>query len=776
MKLFTKFGYVLGLFLSFYSCSQEETLIGQGNDTEARFICTNDAMITVEQSRSTETVFIPQQSGDNVMQVSITESPWRGEEPSSRGGITGDELDWIRPQDGAEQIAIYIAKNPQNGVTFTDELSNMAYNPYTRLIRPYGKWTESGEEYKQTLVDVDDFIKGLFNKGASTLSFYGYTIRPSDKTTGQADLYYKPTSVVSKIDESNLTNKLVSFSFTPFGRLQTDENIYYHDLMYCIGETKDNADTGRYGNQNMPANHSIQMHFRHAFTLLNFTINKGNYRSESCIISGLKVNGSLVYDEGVIDLLNGMITPDKQSENTGGKEISREISPTQITASNPYKTGMIVIPVDIPANAADDAFKITCKIDGIDYSCSLKGVELKSGFKYNVNLTINPPGETILNLWDGLGKAEVINGSEVNKTYSNKGQYIVGDEVKGDKLKITPANGYVLSQVRMNNQPISIQNNENEVEFKYANEGENVIYDVIFVPSSGWYAAPGNMTLHLDGKWNDRYNGSEQQLSSYWHDLSGSGNDGVLNKFNLSNRITNSSVDQTLHKDDKSGVDVSNTSLYTSFSMSGWDGKGLKYDGVDDIVSFTSDVNGEFTMEFYVCVEKVQVGQHPRFNAEPSTADDSYPAFYFAGTGNQSTKSAMFAESRGVGLYGLGIDAHTWNVPFDGNNIFQLDFVYKRESHKESCGYTIENGKPQNCQPGTVYCYINGASEPAYSYSVHVVPDANSFMSSLGNRIVDNSRGMNATFYSYIIYDKALSIEEISQNFDMNTKRFGTTK
>ena len=240
MKLFTKFGCVLGLFLSFYSCSQEESLIGQENETEARFICTNDAMITVEQSRSAETVFIPQQAGDNIMQVSITETPWHGEEASSRGGITGDELDWIRPEDGAEQIAIYIAKNPQNGVTFTDELSNMAYNPYTRQIRPYKKWTEGNEEFRTDLTDVDPYIQGLFKNGVTALSFYGYTIRPTDKTTGQADLYYKPTSVVSKIDESNLTNKMVSFSFTPFGRLQTDENIYYHDLMYCIGETKDN--------------------------------------------------------------------------------------------------------------------------------------------------------------------------------------------------------------------------------------------------------------------------------------------------------------------------------------------------------------------------------------------------------------------------------------------------------------------------------------------------------------------------------------------------------
>lgn len=763
MKLFTKFGYVLGLFLSFYSCSQEETLIGQENETEARFICTNDAMITVEQSRSTETVFIPQQSGDNVMQVSITESPWRGEEPSSRGGITGDELDWIRPQDGAEQIAIYIAKN--SGTTFTNELSNMAYNPYTRLIRPWRKWTESGEEYKNDLVDVDDFIKGLFNQDASTLSFYGYTIRPSDKTTGQADLYYKPTSVVSKIDESNLTNKLVSFSFTPFGRLQTDENIYYHDLMYCIGETKDNAGTGRYGNQNMPANHSIQMHFRHAFALLNFTINKGNYRSESCIISGLKVNGTLVYDEGEIDLLNGMIAPDKESENTGGKEISREISPTQITASNPYKTGMIVIPVDIPANAADDAFKITCKIDGIDYSCSLKGVELKSGFKYNVNLTINPPGETILNLWDGLGTADVINDGVVNTTYSNKGQYIVGDEVKGGKLKITPANGYVLSQVRMNNQPISIQNNE--VEFKYANEGENVIYDVIFVPSSGWYAAPGNMTLHLDGKWNDRYNGSEQQLSSYWHDLSGSGNDGVLNKFNLASKITPTVMDQSIKSGDSDGVTVSPTHLYDSFSKSGWDGKGLKYDGVDDIVSFTSDVMGAFTMEFYVCVEKVQVGQHPRFNAEPETADDSYPSFYFNGTENGTTKLRLYKDARDVGLYGLGVDDRPWKgVTFDGSNIHQLDFVYTPENH--SCSY-------EDCKPGTVTFYLNGEKYGS-SLKVHSIPNKELFMSSLGNRIVDNSRGMNATFYSYIIYDKALGTSEITQNYTMNKKRFGTTK
>lgn len=750
MKLFTKFGCVLGLFLSFYSCSQEETLIGQENETEARFICTNDALITVEQSRSAETVFIPQQSGDNIMQVSITESPWRGEEPSSRGGITGDELDWIRPQDGAEQIAIYIAKN--SGTTFTNELSNMAYNPYTRLIRPWRKWTESGEEYKNDLVDVDDFIKGLFNQGASTLSFYGYTIRPSDKTTGQAGLYYKPTSVVAQINESNLTNKMVSFSFTPFGRLQTDENIYYHDLMYCIGETKDNAGTGRYGNQNMPANHSIQMHFRHAFTLLNFTINKGSYRGD-CNISSLKVNGSLIYDEGYIDLLNGQITPDRQSENTGGKEINRQIldSP-QITDSNPYKTGMIVIPVNIPVDAADDAFKITCKIDGIDYSCSLKGVELKSGFKYNVNLTINPPGETILNLWDGLGTAEVINDGVVNTTYSNKGQYIVGDEVKGDELKITPANGYVLSQVRMNNKAIAVT--DGKIKFENA-KGTNIIYDVIFVPSSGWYAAPGNMTLHLDGKWNDRYNGSEQQLSSYWHDLSGSGNDGVLNKFNLASKITPTVMDQSLKSGDTDGVIVSPTHLYDSFSKSGWDGKGLKFDGVDDIVSFTSDVKGAFTMEFYVCVEKVQVGQHPRFTAEPDEANDSYPAFYFNGTENGETKQVLYKESRNVGLYGLGVDTRPWTgVTFDGKNIFQLDFVYDGNT--------------------TVTCYINGTLKG--ELSVSVVPDKQSYMSSLGNRIVDNSRGMNATFYNYIIYNKALNTTEITQNFNMNKSRFGTTK
>ncbi len=766
MRLFTKFGYVLGLFLSFYSCSQEENMTGQVNETEARFICTNDAMVTVVPSRAAETVFIPQQAGDNIMQVSITETPWCGEKVSSRGGITGDELDWIRPEDGAEQIAIYIAKNPQNGIDFTTELSNMAYNPYTRMIRPYKKWTEEGEEFRDDLTDVDTYIQGLFNDGVTNLSFYGYTIRPSDKTTGQADLYYKPTSVVSKIDESNLTNEKVSFSFTPFGKLQTDENIYYHDLMYCIGESKDNAGTGRYGNQNMPANHSIQMHFRHAFTLLNFTINKGNYRGGNCIISGLKVNGSYIYDEGEIELLNGQITPNTYSQNTGGKEMSREISPTPITESNPYKTGMIVIPVNIPDGAADDAFKITCKIDGIDYSCSLKGVELKSGFKYNVNLTINPPGETILNLWDGLGSVEVVNNGSVNTTYNNVGQHIVGDEVSGNKLKITPADGYMLSQVRMNNKLVSIENNE-MIDFKYALEGENVIYDVIFVPSSGWYAAPESMTLHFDGKWNDRYHAAEQQLSSYWHDLSGSGNDGVLNKFNLTSKIANSQVDQTEHPDDVSGVDVSQSGLYKSFSMSGWDGEGLKYDGVDDIVSFTSDVNGEFTMEFYVCVEKVQVGQHPRFNAEPENADDSYPAFYFAGTGNADTKDPMFAESRTVGLYGLGIDLHTWSVGFDGYNICQLDFVYKRKNHERACD---KNG----CEPGIVYCYLNG--EEKYTYNVHVVPDANSFMSSLGNRIVDNSRGMNATFYSYIIYDKALDKSEINKNYEMNKTRFGTTK
>lgn len=762
MKLFTKFGYVLGLFLSFYSCSQEESLIGQENETEARFICTNDAMVTVEQSRNAETVFIPQQAGDNIMQVSITETPWRGEEASSRGGITGDELDWIRPEDGAEQIAIYIAKNPQNGVTFTEELSNMAYNPYTRKIRPWKQWMNLTD---LTYEPVDDYIQGLFNNETTKLSFYGYTIRPTDKTSTQAGLYYQPTSVVSKIDKNNLTNKKVSFSFTPFGKYQTDDNIYYHDLMYCIGETKDNIGTGRYGNLEMPKNHSIQMHFRHAFALLNFTINKGNYEGD-CKISGLKVNGSLVYDEGEIDLIKGEVTPDKQSEMTGGKVINRVISLTTITPENPFKTGLIVIPVSIPSDATDDAFKITCKINGVDYYCSLKGVEFKSGFKYNVNLTIKPNGETILNLWDGM--SEVLIG---NETYTSIGQKVV--EASGNELKIKAATNYELSQVRRNFIPLDIkkEGDYDIVSFNRAEQNEKVVYDVIFVPSSGWYAAPGNMTLHFDGKWNDRYNATNQQLSSYWHDLSGRGNDGVLNKFNLVSKVTPEVVDQEKNDNDNE-VEVSNPNLYQSFSMSGWDGKGLKYDGVDDVVSFTSDVNGAFTMEFYVCVEKVQVGRHPRFNADPLNANAPYPAFYFAGTGNDNKLKPMFAETRGVGLYGLGIDAHNWNVPFDGRNIIQLDFVYKpNEQHITQCEYGDEEEK---CKPGKVYCYKNGVYD--YSYEVHVIPDADSFISSLGNRIKDNTRCMNATFYSYIIYDKALSEDEIAQNYEVNKKRFGTTK
>lgn len=73
----------------------------------------------------------------------------------------------------------------------------------------------------------------------------------------------------------------------------------------------------------------------------------------------------------------------------------------------------------------------------------------------------------------------------------------------------------------------------------------------------------------------------------------------------------------------------------------------------------------------------------------------------------------------------------------------------------------------------TVYC--NGRK--SLEYSLGRCTEALSVpIASLGNRIQDNTRALRATFHSFILYDKALTENQIAANYELNKSRYGTAR
>ena len=141
-----------------------------------------------------------------------------------------------------------------------------------------------------------------------------------------------------------------------------------------------------------------------------------------------------------------------------------------------------------------------------------------------------------------------------------------------------------------------VENGEYQLE---RNEYSNTNYNVVTCKADDWYVTNG-LCLHYDGIKN-QYNSStnaQNKNIGIWYDLSGNDNDGTLRSFT---------------------------------STSGWNGKGLIFDGLDDLVYFSGKITPSYTMEFYLCVEPTQRGAHPRFVAE----GNRYPCFYFYGTSNK---------------------------------------------------------------------------------------------------------------------------------------------
>ena len=677
------------------SCSKT-CMVGQ-TDKQAAFLTTTEGVNGIATKGNT-TLLEEEISGNMV--CSVEESDWNVmlEEFSTKSEVTGDEIEW---QDNPG-LGIYLTSSDDKNLI----ARNLAMNPVTHAMLENFYKDEKG-----TIVSSSnsfwDTNWSWHNNMTDNVNFYGYYPRPHDTKGG---LNYQTTSIINLEDATGKSQKewnILSYAFIT----QDDENMSWHDLMYSIPEYAG----VRYGNKNKARGDNVQMHFAHAFSLLDIEINRGTTYNGNCKITSMVLSGTQVFSEGTLDILNGRISP-KRGDGNQSVEIKRTISPTEITKETPFNTTLIVQPTQDGDNPnSKGRLVITCDIDGVNYTCDFPTLKLIGGKRYKLKLTLIPAGIVVFKIWRG---AKVQIG---NKTYSpENSETAMTFESTATQFSVQTEDGFQLVDVLRNR--TSIKNNSNTYELTKSNDS-NTYYNIVATPKN-WYVTD-NMQLHFDGihnKYNGEYNGTsyvQDKSIGTWYDLSGNDNDGTLRYFAM---------------------------------PSGWDSKGLNFDGLNDIVYFSGQINTSYTMEMYVCVEPEQFGAHPRFTAE----GNKYPCFYFYGTRNSSYSDT--AEKRTLAFYDYENNQLSSNdsgtITTDGKKIIQLDFTYSSNDKKltwyidgEYCGYKTGRKDPESIETA-----------------------------SIGSRIKDNTRAMAVTYYSFIIYKKALTADEVKKNYEVNVYRYGTEK
>lgn len=388
--------------------------------------------------------------------------------------------------------------------------------------------------------------------------------------------------------------------------------------------------------------------------------------------------------------------------------------------------GIITKTVDTSSNKSDELntamivppvtgdINLACTVDGAKYKCSLSNIDFKSGYKYKVNLKMQANGEIYLQVWKGA--TVTINGNQIEgKEYA-----LTRAERNTGKFIVSGSSGYKVARVLKNGKEITLSKGVgDELEYNFETDPKEKTYYTIVTEPTDWYAVSDKIRIQYDGLRNNPYKESQDNTSSSWTDLSGHGYDGQLENFNLED---------------------------------GWSGKGLTFDGIKSIVTFPGTINStEYTMEFYIFMEETQnTGGTPRLIAEGT----DYPAYYFR---YSKTKNQW-----DVGLYGHG-NGHVQDmgkfVDF-GKYIMQFDFVYSNKQVKEYTTYWL-NGK--KVQTTVTYSDLDDDAKE--------IPKA-----SLGRRITDFTRALTGTYYSFILYDKALGQDEVDHNFEINHSRYGDQK
>ena len=678
------------------SCQVEEIRNAVPED-KGQFVVSNFFDSNIELTKSYRLEHKGSSRSEN-MAMSVSECDWDSQTVTTKGNTLKDYYFW----NDIPNVALYIGDSGTKEIKYSD----MPFNPSSGKLfkwyyNPNDLIQEVSNDAGNSIGNSSFFWNNMDKKEdmPDFADFYGYYPRPCNTVNTQYELKYSPISIIERQQARN-GNTTLSYSFQP---IQHETTLSYFDIMCSIPEEESDK---AYGNKMKSSQSNIQLRFKHMLCLFEVQVNRGNYQGE-CKITSLKLTGKQVHTTGELDILNCTI-----KSTNDNSEIQRYVKPYIIAEDSPFQTTMIVAPTDDnvdpkSGNADLTRLVLSCTIDGAIYSCSLPMMALESGKKYKLNLSLAPSEILELNVWDG---ATVHIG---NTTFEKGTTLLTPKDIY--EFQIDPESGmdYMVFRNCQLVKPVEGSNNMYKLEMT---KGLKTSYNIVAYPQNNWYEV-SDMRIQFDGKWNDKFHkDNPQEAITYWHDLSGHDNNGLLKSF--------------------------------IFKESGWMNNGLAFDGINDIVTFPGDIsNGEYTLEFYINVASNQledkgnsIYHYKRLIGEPDDKTDRFPAVYITG-GN------------GIGFYGQGVDTQIGNTTFVFDKIVQYDIVY--------------DGKM------TVELYVNGKSKGSIKITT---PALKKEIASLGSRTQDNSRALRATYYSFIMYDKALTAEQISHNFTVNQTRFGTAE
>ena len=608
--------------------------------------------------------------------------------------------------------------------------------------------------------DTSRHSKRFFtNSGSEPLNFYGYF--PYQHQTQGINYTLPSTSICKVLRADRHEDNLLAMPYT-FSASQTAGNIQRHDVMYSVSEEEEEGGRNRYGNigkngqGTVENDNNVHMRFVHSFCRLQFNISAGSYRadkSEPIKLSRLYLAGSKVFVDGTLNLIKGEVTPGNASIIVRDLDLPAGKTYFDLREGN-LTISMIVQPTGV-IESLDD-FRIVCVVDGVEYSCPLKpGVELVTNHVYDVNLVLDPDTKVLLTNGGGAKVVlhdDVDGGGNIINSHQGFEENIVVTWAKS--IVIQPEPGWRLLRIIKNGvvQDENLPAGPHTLNIGERPERETTKYEVVCIPND-WYARPEAMTMHLDGLMNYGYV-EDQKLIPIWKDLTFNGNDGILYNFDLTQY-----ADKT---DDTGGM----TGGIIDIDKSGWDTKGLKFDGKDDVVAFPGKINwkalgSEYTVSMYLCVSTSLQTIYHRIISSGDNTQTGFPALVLNSNG---TNVRLFGHNEDNN-FGSTND-NLYSGKNRGRDIIQLDYVYKQTAA------TTE---------GTVTLYVNGVYR-----GVRVLPNGHGTAAnpryksvpwtSIGGRLTDISRQIQAAYYNVMIYDVALTPTEIKQNYDLNVDRFGTTK
>ena len=815
MKKYSLHTYLLCLLINLCCSSCVDEIIPRGEQFPVEdgdgMMLLSPPEFTISLTRAQQQEVIQDSITDQGVLVKITKRPWVGMDLDTKNGIgtrsTWDDVVWEKDYS---DIGVFTIESMNVDDYLSSDKSPASAEQYIKCF-PFRRVITDGTDYGPEGVyrqpsgnshahNPDDYRNANFkvdariernstrffdNSEGKELNFYGYF--PYQHQTAGINFTLPATSICRILQANHHTDNLLAMPYT-FAATQNKDNINQHDLMYSVSEDAIDADTGvdirldkghvrnKYGNRYKKRhapneNDNVHMRFVHSFCRLQINISPGNYRDGQTApikLSKLYLTGEKVFVDGNLNLIEGIVSP--KTAATIYRALDNSQADTDADGAyvdlrkHNLSIPMIVQPTGEIENSRD--FKIVCVIDGVEYTCSLSsGVELVKNHVYDINLVLDPETKILVTSGGGATIAGYLPDGfdESTGLPTSAPAYILNEGA--DNVPFTSAGWLVMNpytdwrvfKILKNGVPIDLNDTDLVKPYtgagaatgaKYLRigytEGEVRNYTVVCIPVD-WYRDPEDLTTHLDGKLNTGFRrentpGFRNELVSYWKDISYNGNDGVLYNFETA---------ASAYAMGDGDVDV------LIGERSGWDGKGLRCDGKDDRVGFPGKINSSaYTISVYACIERDQPSTFPRIVSSGENSTDKFPGLVMQ---SETTIGRLRIYGHGVdALWGGGTnDApyHSSTNRTTGVDIVQIDYTY--------------NGS-------TISLYING--EPAVS-SRTVSAAANAVdWTALGGRLSDISRQCHITYYNVMVYNKALDIEDIKHNFELNKRRYGEKK